>query len=368
MERAGILRLAWLRRREPPAQNLHVLRLAGLDGPYRLSPDGWEPEPRFGFAQLADAVAKAILESSPRLTLGIYGNWGAGKTTLLRAVDTRIRHDRCVVVWFDMWEHKSETAVVPFLLHEIAAALPSGSRAARRMQMLGRAALASAKVNAGQISFSGSDFLNELDKLWEGPRLARDTLEESVRSWRVESEQRIVVIVDNLDRCLPKQAVNLLEQTTSLFDFEGVVFVLAAQKEWLAAAVEAEYELAAGEGATYLEKIVQVEFHVPGFDETGVVQWIQQALTDENLRLSDEEARLLAETADWNPRRIKRLLNNVRMQLSTMRTEFAGDTQLALASALLLHCDREEWLHLTGSHEARAEAEERLREAGRDQG
>jgi hypothetical protein len=327
-----------------------------------LSPDGWDPEPRFGFARLADAVAKGILTSPPRLTLAVYGDWGTGKTTLMRAVDTRIRHEECAVAWFDMWEHKDEPEIAPFLLYAIAAALPTNSEIARVLRGFGRAALASAKVNAGQISFSGSDFLKELDQLWERPRLARDTLSEHVDRWRDSSDRRIVVIIDNLDRCLPEQAVRLLEQTSSLFDFDGMIFVLAAQKEWLATAVERTYKLDPGEGELYLEKIVQVEFRVPGFEEPGVVQWIQQALTDDHLTMTPEEARLVAETALWNPRRIKRLLNNVRMQLSTTRSEFAGQPKLVLASTLLLHRDPQAWLRVTQSREAREEIARSLSE------
>jgi hypothetical protein len=219
------------------------------------------------------------------------------------------------------------------------------------MRSLGRAALASASLNAGSVSFSGKDLLGELDQLWDEPRLATDTLAEYVERWRraggdQHERRRIVVIVDNLDRCLGEHAVALLEQITTLFGFEGVVFVLAAQKDRLAAAVAQKYDLPPEEGPVYLEKIVQVEFQVPGLDEDHVLTWIR-TLTSPPFDLDEDEMRLLAETAEWNPRQIKRLLNNVRIQLCTSRHSVADDKGLVLASTLLFHRNRELWLELT---------------------
>ena len=96
----------WKRRAVLP-ENPHFARLGQLaDDPYELTTDAWESDPGFRFNELADAIAKTILESDPQLTLAVYARWGAGKTTLLRAVEQRVRSDHCAVGWFDMWEHK----------------------------------------------------------------------------------------------------------------------------------------------------------------------------------------------------------------------------------------------------------------------
>lgn len=339
----------------------HADRLAQLDRrPYRLTTDAWEQIPRFGFDSLADAIAKVILDSKPQLTLAIYGDWGVGKTTLLRAVDERVS-ESCAVAWFDMWEHQNQEHVIAHLLDSISSALPRDSQAARGLRQLSRLALASASVNAGAVSFSGKDLLSQVDQLWAGPKLETRQLEQLVGRWRGDDpDRRIVVIVDNLDRCLPTQSVGLLEQITSLFGFPGVVFVLAAARERLAAAVEAKHGLSAGDGLLYLEKIVQVEFRVPGLYRDQVLGWIR-TLVEEPLDLTDEEVDLLATAADWNPRQIKRLLNNVRIQLCTARYDADEDKGLALASTLLLHHDPDAWLALTADVETREKLADALR-------
>jgi hypothetical protein len=168
------------------------------------------------------------------------------------------------------------------------------------------------------------------------------------------------VIVDNLDRCIATQSVELLEQITSLFGFPGVIFVLAAEKERLARAIELRHELPSGEGPIYLEKIVQVEFRVPGLDEDHVLRWMRGSLILPPLELEPDDLRLVAEAANWNPRQIKRLLNNVRIQMCTARHATAADGGVVLASTLILHRDRNAWLALTGSSAMREEVDAAL--------
>ena len=365
--------MRWLSQRSRAAADdgstgLYPDLLAGLKGrPYRLTTDAWEPSPSFGFDFLADAIAKVILESEPQLTLAVYGDWGIGKTTLLHAIQERIKH-RCAIGWFDLWEYKNQEHVIAHLLYAIAEALPDNSEAAEKMGQLARAALASASLRAGAVSFSGKDFLAQLDSVAKAPKVETQELAALIGRWRHDSDSRIVVIVDNLDRCLPEQSVVLLEQITSLFGFPGVIFLLAAEKDRLVAAVEEKHKLEPGEGSRYLEKVVQVEFRVPGLDQDHVLRWIDTLLrrgqpaaapgelgeADEpSLKLSTEEGRLLAEVGRWNPRQIKRLLNNVRIQLCTARHDVAEDGGAALASTLLLHESPEIWHAITSSEATR---------------
>jgi hypothetical protein len=90
--------------------------------------------------------------------------------------------------------------------------------------------------------------------------------------------RRLVVFVDDLERCLPPRAIDLLEVVNQLLDHVGVVVVIMADMPAVAACAEIKYkELAdqhtygAGEGSSargaygrlYLQKIVQLEFDLP---------------------------------------------------------------------------------------------------------
>jgi hypothetical protein len=69
----------------------------------------------------------------------------------------------------------------------------------------------------------------------------RDKLSKMVRSLSVKKKTPLFVLVDELDRCRPSYAIQLLERVKHLFDVDGVVFVFATNSEQLQHSVSGAY-------------------------------------------------------------------------------------------------------------------------------
>lgn len=127
----------------------------------------------------------------------------------------------------------------------------------------------------------------------------------------------LVVFVDDLDRCLPDKAVEVLEAIKLFFDIEGCIFVLGIDREVVERGIRLkyrEYEELAGQGpppidgAKYLEKIVQIPFQLPPIARAameGYVGKMAPGLLELDTRCDDVFAVGMAA----NPRRVKRTLN-----------------------------------------------------------
>lgn len=81
---------------------------------------------------------------------------------------------------------------------------------------------------------------------------------------------RVVVFIDDLDRCAPARVVEVLEAVHLLLAYRLFVVVLAVDSRWLQQSLRAHYrDLLAGERAgaatplDYLEKIVQLPYQLP---------------------------------------------------------------------------------------------------------
>jgi predicted KAP-like P-loop ATPase len=83
-----------------------------------------------------------------------------------------------------------------------------------------------------------------------------------------------VVFVDDLDRCLPASAPEVLESMKLFFDLQGFVFVVGLDRQVVERAIEAKYrppqagaDGGAGEapvkGSEYIKKMFQVPFVLP---------------------------------------------------------------------------------------------------------
>jgi hypothetical protein len=131
--------------------------------------------------------------------------------------------------------------------------------------------------------------------------------------------RRIVVLVDDLDRCSPDKVVSLLEAINLVLDVPGFVFVLALDYDVLVRAVTAKYPHASGH--VFIEKMVQVPFRGPRLDiqpelflQDLVPGWAppKDALPDEFGSIAFDVATLGLAA---NPRQVKRFINSFLLLL-----------------------------------------------------
>ncbi|MCE1182982.1 MAG: SUMF1/EgtB/PvdO family nonheme iron enzyme, partial [Rhodocyclales bacterium] len=260
-------------------------------------------------------------EASESLVIGIFGEWGSGKSNLLQLVHEAFKSDAAnaspppvVVVPFNPWRYeKEEHLLVPLLktmqqavltylkenqsfLEKIGLSAESPKRIAR---FFGVSALAFAKAlklkgsvpGVGDVEFSFKEFI---EKGAEGckdkpvPPELLDTLEsyyfefeKKLRETTTgEDSIRLLFLIDDLDRCLPEKAVEMLESIKLFLDVEGCAFVLAVDDEVVERGIIHRYKeyifLGAQQGVghkslaqmpitgtEYLEKIIQLPFRLP---------------------------------------------------------------------------------------------------------
>lgn len=137
---------------------------------------------------------------------------------------------------------------------------------------------------------------------------------------------RLVVFVDDLDRCLPEKAVEVLEAIKLFLEVPNTVFVLGMDAEVIERGIEVRYrELLRHQGAeraelplsgaSYLQKIVQIPFHLPPLavgDTDAYIQALEQDL-EADARLTEITREVFALGVLPNPRQVKRALNIFRL-------------------------------------------------------
>ncbi len=295
------------------------------------------------------------------LTIGVFGKWGTGKTTLLQMVmeDLQAKH---LTVWFTAWKYDKEDVLWRALLLRVVAALREGlpkedEQARQKLDELEETLYqASERTETGRVQFNLGDFLTgaaetamqvglatvpilnllpaviqELGKsaATQGPgRLlsAFKQAQEQVRMAQVESleqfqskfewliekhimPRRLVVFVDDLDRCLPQKAVEVLEAIKLFLDVPGCVFVLGIDREVISTGIRVKYRDLEGQidGERYLEKIIQLPFDLPVLEAEDVSHYVR-ALAP---ALPDTCCEVFAVgLGQRNPRRIKRMVNS----------------------------------------------------------
>lgn len=220
--------------------------------------------------------------------VAVDAGWGMGKTTFLRMWAEHLRLDGVRVAVFNAW--RTDFAREPFiaLSSELAAALSAMPELAGRAplhrfkQAAGGVARAAARPTArvalsavpgvgGQIAAElspgpHSAYREESERYAETRRARaefRETLAAAAAQVAAATDGRpLVVMIDELDRCRPTYAIELLELAKHLFDVDHVVFVLCLNRSQLAESVKVIY----GDhfdASEYLGRFFDIDYRLP---------------------------------------------------------------------------------------------------------
>lgn len=262
-------------------------------------------------------------------TVGLYGPWGSGKSSLLQCLRRRLTaEDDVIPVFFDAWRYgQSEHIEVSLVAAIHDAFLAEPNRALRKQigRVLG-ALVFSLNFNLGVLKLdpkSGQDWLSRDDTTRLRAALTAP-FEEMHAVTKHLGSRRVVVLIDDLDRCAPARIVDVLEAINVLMDVPGLVFVIALDYDVLVGALEQRYPHVSGHA--FVEKLVQIPFRVPPLVLDS--EWILRELVPE-FALPKPLIPFFLEISvaglGANPRQIKRLYN-VYLLLCDM-TNLQGDKQ-----------------------------------------
>ncbi|VVE90117.1 Qat anti-phage system ATPase QatA [Pandoraea bronchicola] len=387
-----------------------------------------------------EAIASTIiglLRAKPDhpVTIGVHGDWGAGKSSVLEMIEAGFSDQGDVLcLKFNGWRFQgfedAKIALIEGIVSGLVEKRPALKTAAvavkdvfRRIDWL---KVAKRAGGLAVTAFTGiptpeqiGTIVGSLEALVADPAKfvtkenlstaideAKDLLKpgesknvpEEVEAFRKAFDQllkdagikQLVVLIDDLDRCLPDTAIETLE-AIRLFVFTAqTAFVVAADEAMIEYAVRKHFpDLPDSTGPrdyarNYLEKLIQVPFRIPALGETETRIYVtlllagaevgeddadygklitvareklkrpwtnggldaaavktalgKQADKAKNaLALSDQIGPILASGTKGNPRQIKRFLNTLLLRERTATARgFGDDIKLPVLAKLML--------------------------------
>lgn len=355
----------------------------------------WSDEPSatdlLSFDAIADTVVDALFDGElDPVALGLEGAWGSGKTTVLHLIESRIATENVdgqvvVVVRSNPWQYDPAVGAKESLIAEILGALsaefdasdPVGSAGltalkalvkrvnwSKAVKMAARTALTLQLPSLDDVFDLVSDDPESLDSP-KGMASFKEEFQKLLADPALAHVSRVVVLVDDLDRCLPPTVVETLETIRLFLSVPGMCFVVAADEARVAEAIRMHLGTPlVGDGresvaSLYLHKIVQTTVPVPALSAFDTRAYLFLLLAKQECGSDDAFAELvracgelrvaagslddlelpadgslrsamqsaarltpiLYEKLQANPRRIKRFMNdlNVRQSIADRR-------------------------------------------------
>lgn len=299
------------------------------------------------------------------LSMAIYGDWGSGKTSAMRWLEAILKEwkksdpkpeDGVIVrpVWFYPWKYQEQDDVWRGLISEvILASINVEDATPARVKnavkkfggFLGRSFINAVskvklKADAGNEAIGGK-VVGEVD-LSFFKDIAEDfqqtnhpekgylnhfesTLQEWIKETITENKERMVIFIDDLDRCMPKVALQVLEALKLYLNIPDLIFVVGVDRNVIDRLVTEHYKdlgLEEEKSKNYLAKMFQVEVTISP-TEMQIEHYLQSQLAEMQSRKNDywnkelvDSQRniftdIILELTNRNPREVKRLLNSM---------------------------------------------------------
>lgn len=299
----------------------------------KILTDDAEISPIMGFDTYSRSIVNIINGSTPRFSIGIYGEWGTGKTTLMRLIESEIKNnENTLTVWFNAWRYeREEQFAITALMKTVAYAMETHPIYAEIKPIL----LRSVKIfTKGFLSEVASKFIGEkgVDEFKERLLPKMDLLAEVDKDtiyfdgiYQIEKEMsrimnnyhssKVVIFIDDLDRCSPKKALEVFESIKVFLDIEGFVFVIGLSHETVSKLISTEYKESGVKGEHYIRKIIQIPINVPQWNNLDVKDIILNLLNRDKIdpkysAILRENLELISFVVEPSPREVKRFINN----------------------------------------------------------
>lgn len=344
------------------------------------------------FKIVATPVAAMIKQSGIKpISIGVSGNWGAGKSSMVQMIadSLQVGEDgaKYLIIGFNAWLYQGYEDARLALLQQVADKLgdlikekktvctkfkeflsrvkwfkltiaslpvmakaaigtfalgPVGGLAGGLAEVIGKLVEKAKSVQPNQVSATVESCAHQLPNLKEYWKEAADksmpkeieALRKSFAETLKELDVKLVVVVDDLDRCLPDIALSTLEAMRLLLMVERTVFIIAADETMIRQAIRVRYGSEAPDSnreASYFDKLIQIPVKVPRPGANEVKCYImmllaelavQQGIIPEKACLSAAEHLRAAIKKSWEGTMKRSILSNAFGTYATSMDDF----------------------------------------------
>lgn len=405
--------------------------------------DNETSEDLLGFKVHADLLIDVIKDDKVLpVTIGVFGDWGSGKSSILKIVNEELKgkdgdlKDETMVLYFNGWVFEGYDDAKAALLESIIKAFEEHKTIGNKVKDKTKKLLKSVKwmralgfgfkkviLPTASAYFTGGislipflaqelskvdpkdlteklsvekaeDFLKQIIDTKEDDEttLVRD-FREDFKSMIDKSEiKKLVVIIDDLDRCTPDRIIENLEAIKLFLNVEKTAFIIGADPRIVRHAIEHRYKTDNIENANdpdnrnkrivsdYLEKLIQIPYNLPKLSDTEVETYMtllfcKKALKDDFTKVheafckhrecdrysvfgfgnlseiisAEEKVKLgnsvsliaslssiITEGLNGNPRQIKRFLNTFTLRQQLVNVAKLSDFKIDVLAKLMV--------------------------------
>ena len=273
-----------------------------------IPPDDPFKNDALGRKDLEPPLTQFVTQASGSFVLALDASWGSGKTTFLKMWQVKLQQEGHACLYLNAWENDFAPdpliAIIGELTNAInkfadlsdqegktSKAIKENMEKARKIAMVIGKRLIFGGIKLATYGVLDLDSNMEKTVVETGTDILEDRTKDNKKSkiedlisdyeeckaeienfkeilakiaTQVESlktSAKVVIIIDELDRCRPTYAIELLERVKHLFDASGVVFILGIDRSQLNHSIRSLYG-SEFDATVYLRRFIDLDYRL----------------------------------------------------------------------------------------------------------
>ncbi len=335
-----------------------------------------------GHDKIAQTILEIINDNHLRpLTIGVYGDWGVGKSSILSLLQAKVLLEKqagvskihCILFngWLFQDYEDAKTALMETVVTELARLQPRNEKIQKlakslfkRINWLKVAKVSAAAAMTFVTGLPATSLLGQMGG-WinKGKELIgvngenesktdedsflkeeEESVTQQIESFRKEFKKliqtskvdHIIILVDDLDRCLPKSVIEILEAIRLFLFVEGTTFVLSADEKMIEYAVREHFPNLPSDyqeyTKNYLEKLIQIPIRIPLLNRTQTGNYLKLLMLQHHLKHNYDQ---LKNVYEYYNKKKKRPYDTVNLSYEII-SEAIGSDATELKETLLV--------------------------------
>ena len=232
-------------------------------------------EDLLGRASFSKYLGEAIYKykGSDGLVIGLFGKWGTGKTSIINMAIEEITdlskndENKPIIMDFSPWNYSDKNNLISLFFQSLKIKLGLEGNEKLKNDIgtaLSNYADAFEVLSIVPIFGQGLATLLKTIAKSEGNNLMQvpdlDTTKKILEERLKENNQKIIIVIDDIDRLTNIQIRDIFQLVKQVADFPNIIYILSMDRGVVSRALEEVHKI---DGNQYLEKIIQLPFEIP---------------------------------------------------------------------------------------------------------
>lgn len=312
--------------------------------------------------QIIKDLTLVLENTKDPFTLAINASWGTGKTTFVKLWSKYLEINDIKSIYFSAWENDFSNDPLSVILAEINIYIKNNESIKKtikgkfkKIAEIASKVIVNSTPSIIKILTAGliekEDMKEMISLLSENTtKLILDEYEEEKNKIlefkqefcnfikEISPNKPFIIFIDELDRCRPLYAIDLLERIKHIFGIENVIFVLSIDKKELSNSIKSQYgDIDTNE---YLRRFIDLEFKLENKDLEGYCYALRQVFnvdkiltskSADNIHMADYIINVI-KCFDLTPRQIDTFF----IKFSVVAKTTSNDYFLVIAFLILL--------------------------------